>query len=105
MKIHSVEVLNHCLFQRKPVINVVLDEDRHNLQSSNTCRSPATLSRNQFVLILLTFNRTDNNWLEHSEFSNRRSQRLKALVTEGLTGLKGIRAYCANGHPSQRTFS
>jgi hypothetical protein len=70
MKIDAVQILNDRLFQRESVIDVVLDKHGNNLKAGETSRAPTTFPGNQFEEIGLALNRSNDDWLQHTQFTN-----------------------------------
>jgi hypothetical protein len=98
MEINSMQVLHDCLLERKSVVDVVLDEDGHELETREARRPPATFASDQLEFTARTFDRTHNDRLQYAQFLYRRRQRLEALVIEGLPWLKGVWSNGSDGH-------
>jgi hypothetical protein len=66
MKVNSMKVFNDGLFQRESVVNIILDQYRDHLKSSETGRSPSSFSRDQLKEVRLAFNWSNNDWLQNT---------------------------------------
>ena len=99
-----MKILHYGLFQRQPIVDVVLNQDRDDLETGQSSRPPAALPRYEFVETFLPLNRSNDQGLENPELLDRSGERLKALIGEGLSRLKGIRSNRRNQDTSKRTL-
>jgi hypothetical protein len=69
MKVNAMEILYDSLFQRESIVDIVLNQYRYHLKSSEPSRPPSTFSRDQLEEVRLTINRSNNNWLQNTQFA------------------------------------
>src|SRR5450631_1461366 len=79
MEVDAVEVLNNGLFERKSVVDIDLDEDRHELQFGENRRAPPALTGDQLVVTLFPVYRSHNDRLQDTEFLHRRRECYEAV--------------------------
>jgi hypothetical protein len=78
-----------------------LNKDGDDLKARDPSGSPTSLPCNQLELPNLSIDGSDNQGLKNSKFSNRRGERLKAIVAEGFTGLKRVWSNCIDRNPPE----
>jgi hypothetical protein len=70
MKVDSMEVFNDSLLEGESVVHVILDQYRDHLKSSEPGRSPSPFSRDQLKEVRLTFNWSNNDWLQNTQLAD-----------------------------------
>ena len=69
VEVHPMQVLHDGLFEGESVIDLVLDEDGHHLQSGQGGRAPASLPRDQLVLVRRAVDGTHDERLQDADLA------------------------------------
>jgi hypothetical protein len=96
VEVHTVQVLDDGLLEREPIVDIVLQEHRNELELRDGGGPPATFAGDELIFVRLPFDGTHDDRLEDAELGDRRGERLKAVVVESLPRLKLIGSY--RGH-------
>jgi hypothetical protein len=102
VEVHTVQVLNDGLLEREPIVNVVLQEHRNELELRDGGGPPATFAGDELIFVRLPFDGTHDDRLKDAELGDRRCERLETVVVEGFPRLKLIWSYRGHGNSPKR---